>query len=200
MSSVDDKIRDRIRKLIELSKRGVGGEKENADAFLQTMLNKYGLTIDDFSDDVKIRYKIWYKGPAENKIMFGTIRKVLGIGTVHYRHAYRAKNAISVEMTKIQFAEFDYLYTIYREEYKKQSAALVDSFISVNELTGDDPDENLIEDIPSRRRKKKVTDAEIDHWRRVFEMQLGMSKVKVKKHNALLTKQGFDGDEKHYDE
>ena len=44
--------KERLKKLYALALRGVGGEKEQAQAILDKLLKKYAMTLDDLDDEV----------------------------------------------------------------------------------------------------------------------------------------------------
>lgn len=44
-SVADDKVKAKLRKLIALAERGIGGEKENASRVLQKLLDRHGLAL-----------------------------------------------------------------------------------------------------------------------------------------------------------
>ena len=50
--------KERLQKLRALALRGVGGEKETAQAILEQLLQKYTLSMDDLDENIKIEYEL----------------------------------------------------------------------------------------------------------------------------------------------
>lgn len=50
-------LMEKLQKLSELSKRGIGGEKENAELLLKKLMKKYHIT----EEDLQLKIKNWYK-------------------------------------------------------------------------------------------------------------------------------------------
>ena len=56
-------------KIKALADRGVGGEAETAAALLDRLMDKYGVTEADLSDDVKELHEFRYSKPFEDKLI-----------------------------------------------------------------------------------------------------------------------------------
>ncbi len=64
--------KERLKKLYALAMRGVGGEKETAQAILDKLLKKYAMTIDDLDEEVIQEYELEYHGKEQDRITFPT--------------------------------------------------------------------------------------------------------------------------------
>lgn len=61
--------KERLKKLYALALRGVGGEKEQAQAILDKLLKKYAMTLDDLDDEVIQEYDLEYHGKEQDRIL-----------------------------------------------------------------------------------------------------------------------------------
>ncbi len=68
--------KERLKKLYALAMRGVGGEKETAQAILDKLLKKYAMTIDDLDEEVIQEYELEYHGKEQDRILMQTVYKV----------------------------------------------------------------------------------------------------------------------------
>lgn len=64
--------KERLKKLYALALRGVGGEKEQAQAILDKLLKKYAMTLDDLDDEVIQEYDLEYHGKEQDRILMQT--------------------------------------------------------------------------------------------------------------------------------
>lgn len=69
--------KERLKKLYALALRGVGGEKEQAQAILDKLLKKYAMTLDDLDDEVIQEYDLEYHGKEQDRILMQTAYKEL---------------------------------------------------------------------------------------------------------------------------
>lgn len=73
--------KERLKKLYALALRGVGGEKEQAQAILDKLLKKYAMTLDDLDDEVIQEYDLEYHGKEQDRILMQTAYKLRTIKT-----------------------------------------------------------------------------------------------------------------------
>ena len=65
-----------LKKLLALSKQGVGGEKINAEALLNKLLKKHGLTIEDIDDEEEIKqWDVHFNTDFERKLIYQVISR-----------------------------------------------------------------------------------------------------------------------------
>ncbi len=85
--------KERLKKLYALAMRGVGGEKETAQAILDKLLKKYAMTIDDLDEEVIQEYELEYHGKEQDRILMQTVYKVTDEkDTFACRHAIAGNN------------------------------------------------------------------------------------------------------------
>lgn len=106
MQQPDEKTLTRMQKLLELAKRGVGGEAITAERFLAKMLAKHGMQMSDITDDEQQRAKVTLKWRTteDRSLLLQIIAKVTDDSgfTTWVR---RGKKVLIVELTPAEHAE-----------------------------------------------------------------------------------------------
>lgn len=134
-------IRERLKKLYALALRGVGGEKEQAEAILKKLIKKYGVSMEEIDEDVIKEFKINYSGAAERKILMQIVYKVTNetgrtYGFVYKKSGRDCRTILGVSCTEAQKIEIEFLFDFYKKLYKKELEALLLAFIHKHELFG----------------------------------------------------------------
>lgn len=114
---------DRMKKILELARRGVDGEKAPAEAMLARLLAKYDLTIDDLDGKAAARKmrRFEYSGAFERRLLTQIMARILATSEFSAYSPKRSKTVYMVELTDAEFAEADISFDVYR-------AALVEHF------------------------------------------------------------------------
>jgi hypothetical protein len=78
-----DAIRQRLAKILTLAKRGVGGEKKNAESILRRELKKHGLTIDDIDSENSLnkvsQREYRYKTVEESRLLMQCLSSIVNL-------------------------------------------------------------------------------------------------------------------------
>lgn len=131
----DDKTLSRMKKLLELAKRGVGGEATNAERFLSKMLAKHGMQLSDITNDDQQRCKVTLKWRTteDRSLILQIIAKVLDESdfTTWVR---RGKKVLIVELTPAEHAEVLMHEAALAPALATHIQRAVQSFIQVNRL------------------------------------------------------------------
>lgn len=125
------RIHEKMRKLLALAERGVGGEKETAQRMLEKMMEKYKVSFEDLEVETVSTYWWNYDNQFEKKILFQTYGKITDSSTIEY---YKGDRKCGFELTPSQYIEMDMHYTILRRDLKKHIERAVTAFIYANEL------------------------------------------------------------------
>ncbi|PPE75453.1 hypothetical protein C3942_00730 [Solimonas fluminis] len=137
----DDAIKARLRKYLELSRRGEGGERENAEKFLRRLLTENGLRLEDLDDELtaKVEARFVVNPGIEERIVTNVICCVLAVTT--FRHGIakcRGKNAGKVawlvQMTPGQRLEAELMLGALMPAFQKKLEQLATAFIATNKL------------------------------------------------------------------
>lgn len=123
-----------LRKLKALADRGVGGEQMNAEALLNRMMEKYGVTEEELSDDVRTKCEFRYGGMFGRNLMDQIIVMVCGRGTCLYKRAYSRENITVAYCTKAERLEIEAAYSFYRRTLDKGLKTYYDAFVQVEYL------------------------------------------------------------------
>lgn len=134
MSSSDDKLQSRLRKLQALAERGEGGEKENARRMLDKMLARHGLTIHDLTDERReIR---WF--PAANNYDRRLAAQIMAkVCNTDHPGIYTSKGRpkkIGVEVTPAEAVEFEIHYDVLRKAIADHFDDAFSAFVQANRL------------------------------------------------------------------
>jgi hypothetical protein len=138
----DERLRSRLKKLLALAKRGEGGEKENAQRFLETLLQRHGLTLADLDDEAapRIEASFNYRNEMERRLLMQVVFMVLNVSKVNYRHIARGRTAI-FSLTRAQVAEVQAFYDAYRPELHKTLERAFLAFAHTNRIYGAERDD-----------------------------------------------------------
>lgn len=134
--------RKRLEKLYALAKRGVGGEKVNAEVKLEAALRKLGLSLQDLFDEQQRERRTFYlKDKWERRVLIQVIAKVVG-DVPFYRTVASSKHRYA-ELTDLEYAEVSLLFDIYKKALQEEIEHTFVAFIHRNDLFGErDPDED----------------------------------------------------------
>lgn len=131
-----------LNNLNELAKRGVGGEKENAEKLLEKLLKKYNMTIEEIEQDVpKTRYIV----RSENKSNFDYEKTLIDqllykikpdavTRVFTYRKIKRNRLTTIVDLTDAEWLMFQYEFSIYKDALEKDLGLFMSAFISKNHI------------------------------------------------------------------
>lgn len=145
---------ERMKKILALARRGIGGEKTTAEAMLQKLLAKYSMTVADLENEAQPIEKREFKYATEydRRLLSQIVASVLETRSLtSWRR--RGKKIILYELTALQYAEVDVRYNAYRgalrKELDKASGRVYAAFVQANDLGvgRDDDDDSLPPDI-----------------------------------------------------
>lgn len=110
-----EEIRNRLAKIKALADRGVGGEKENAEALLARLLAKYNIQESDLLDDVVESHEFSYYGIKGRELFNQIVYAVIGEGYTIQKYTYKRNcNTRFVRCTKAQAIEIKEMFEFYR--------------------------------------------------------------------------------------
>ena len=150
---------ERLKKLQALALRGVGGEKEQAEALLAKLSKKYGVSIDELDEEVEREYRFKYSGKAEEKLLMQIVYKVTNESGRMFEYKYTAsgrtcRNTLGAMCTEAQKIEIEFLFDFYKRLYEKEVKALLGAFIQKHELFGQLKEGEKAREISDEERKK----------------------------------------------
>ena len=135
MQQPDEKTLTRMQKLLELAKRGVGGEAANAERFLTKLLAKHGMQLSDIANDDQQRSKVTLKWRTteDRSLILQIIGKVLG-ESEFTTWVHRGKKVLIVELTPSEHAEVLMHEAALAPALVAHMRRAMQAFIQVNQL------------------------------------------------------------------
>lgn len=150
---LDVKLKDKLLKLYELSKRGVDGEKTNAELMLSRMLDKHNLSLDDIDQDIPKKRYYKYTTKMSKDIISQIAFKVLGSKEVYLVSGYREVSVTVTDFEHIQILEMiDFHLSNFEEERKLFLKDFTSAYIQKHRLFRD-----LDKDEDEAKRDKPLT-------------------------------------------
>ncbi|CAM4080266.1 DUF2786 domain-containing protein [Bordetella tumbae] len=131
----NDKARQRMLKLLALARRGEGGESDNAQRFLESMLKRHGMTLADLGEDDQATE--WMKFPfrtvQDRRLLAQVASMVLRTNSLPSRE-YRGEKALWLQITKAQFLEIELHFRAFNRDLKKALELAFIAFINRNDI------------------------------------------------------------------
>jgi hypothetical protein len=169
---MNEKIKIRMKKILALATRGVGGEQINAKIRLTNLLNRYGLTIDDIQDyKERSEYTIPYKTVNE-RIIILAIYQDLRPNVESFVH--RRKNCV-LELSKSEYVEFKLKYEIYRRELEKELEITFQAFMESQNLWPESWRDKARED------NAKPTQEQLELWVKAWERSMEIDELTIRR-------------------
>lgn len=139
MDNAQPRIKQRLLKILELARRGEGGERVNAQRMLDNLLKKHGLTIDELEREIDERtfYEFTYKGEFEKRLLNQCVYAFVPKwdGRVFSKPAN--KNVCAYRLTKAEFVEVELYFSIHRESLKVHMKRMAESAFNAYVQTND---------------------------------------------------------------
>ncbi|MDO6813803.1 hypothetical protein [Tenacibaculum soleae] len=158
---MEDKLKDKLLKLYELAKRGVAGEKVNAELMLNRMLNKHGLTIEDINQEIPKDRFYKYTTKLSDKLITQILFKVVGSKEIYGVKGYREVCAKVTDYQHIQILEMiDFHLSNFDKERKQFLNDFTSAYIQKHRLFRDTTYDNDI-----KEQKPLTTEEKQALWR-----------------------------------
>lgn len=144
-----DKHKDLLKKLRELSMRGVDGERENAQKLFDRLSKKYGVSESELDDECITVHQFTFHGAFEKQLLIQIIAKVLNADPDFYNFTSnltgrKKRTILGAKCTETQCVEINFLFDFYNTLYRKELEYFLIAFIQKHRLykeTDEDDDE-----------------------------------------------------------
>lgn len=177
-----------FNKLWELTKRGIGGERENAEWFIKQFCSKRGVEFGNL--ELEERTKRTFTGIRLSGIFANIVAKVLNSWDISVWHYKKSPTTKTVLCNPMEYAEIKLMYEIYAKAWQKELKKLHIAFVHKHNLfptvdfsENEKDDLQVLSDKEVRDLKKKQ--AEQQKKRQLafeaFKMMNGLSDVEVQK-------------------
>ena len=131
----ESKIKARLLKLLALAKRGEGGERENAQRFLERELQRRGMTVEDLDDDKSkpVECEFRWRHEYERWLLIQILAMVTESDRVRYTKAAREKRLFT-KLTTAQKMEVEMFYEAYRVSLSAAIELTIAAFVMKNDI------------------------------------------------------------------
>jgi hypothetical protein len=163
MSEVSEALMRRIGKIKALAERGVDGERDAAQAMLENILTRHGLTMGDIEDKPARKWvEVSFVGAHEKKLMFQIVRKVTQArGSLSYKRIPKVRSRVYIELSPVEHVEVEFLFELMKKGLAEEFDKVLSAFIHANRLYGpsaepsddDEDDEPEPEQTPEARAR-----------------------------------------------
>lgn len=125
-----------LRKVKALADRGVGGEKEGAQAILARLMEKYGITEADIEEERRTTVFFSYSQEIERRLLNQIIYMVTGSSGHGCVGAYtnRPRKKMGADVTAAERLEIEANYEFFKEALKKELEIFLAAFAHKNRL------------------------------------------------------------------
>ena len=161
-------IIDKLRKILALRDAGHMGEASAAEAALNRLCQKYGISIDEIMDSGEKKKRVYFKGVSDShvkNILFACYFKVTNQQRVSYYEAGRG--CIAFELTPWQEVELKELFNCMQKAYKKAVKQTIEDFNEAFIITN-----HLYSDAASEPSDKPLSPEEMARIRRIFNISM----------------------------
>lgn len=164
----NDNILLLAKKLKELAERGIGGEKENAEKKLSSLMQKYGITPEMLEENL-MRERSFEIGKFPN-FDHQIITSVIGRNRSVYKskRKIKGKHYLYVELTDIEFIEISEKIAFYSAKYEQDLDLFYTAFIQRNRLFVKKDDSESPKNEPKLTNEEKIKRA------KTFNMMMAM--------------------------
>lgn len=169
-AAAGDSVIERLKKLLALAERGVGGEAVNARELLDAAMQRHGISMDRLCDDVKRECSWPYKAAWERDLLVQVIFCVCGAEAAVFR--VRFSQEVCVRCTVEQRIEIDVLWHAHRKRFAEEQKIFFDAYIHAQRLFARDD---------KRRMDRKLSAEEENRLDRMARMMMGIDPLIVSK-------------------
>lgn len=169
-------ISDTMKHLLELSKKGVGGEKENANKLLHKLMKKYNISEDDLEKEELHKHDVRFKTRWQEQLIHQIVYMINPERNIYRYNGTKAKIAI-LELTDAEWIEYQYLYSIYKKSFEDELELFTSAFIQRNNIFPKEVPEHI------KEQQEKESEKKMDYYKmlKVSQMAQGIDYTNVRK-------------------
>lgn len=169
-------ISDTMRHLLELSKKGVGGEKENANKLLHKLMKKYNISEDDLEKEELHKHDVRFKTRWQEQLIHQIVYMINPERDI-YKYTNRKVKIAILELTDAEWIEHQYLYSIYKKSFEEELELFTSAFIQKNNI--------FPKEVPDRikEQQEKESKQEMNYYKmlKIGLMAQGIDYTNVRK-------------------
>ena len=168
---MEEKQKERLKKLYALALRGVGGEKEQAAAILEKLVKKYGVSMEDLDEEIVKEHEFSFHGEKEERLLRQIAYKVTDDrhrfkNLVYTQSGRKCRTLCRIECTDAQKLEIEFLFDFYKKLWEREIEVMFKAYIHKHSLFG-----NL-------KPGEKGSEISNEEWRKIQAMIQGLSEEK----------------------
>lgn len=133
---VDEKIINRLKKVLALARNGVGGEKENAERQLEALMRKHNLKLSDIDDESEEKFKLELQSANqyERALFRQIISVVLDTYNPDFYHYKGSRSKFHVYVTKSQRVQIQFMCEILKKALIENLDIAYSAFVMKQQL------------------------------------------------------------------
>jgi len=134
-------IKATLRKIKALADQGEGGEKTAAQAKLNELMDKYGITMEELIVEDTDWHSFVCETKTEQELLVQIICEVRQVNSVAWRGRKRNNKRYDSMMTAAEAKEIGWMYKHYRKELRLEQKRLFSAFVQRHSLFGPSTDD-----------------------------------------------------------
>ena len=154
---MEDRLKSKLLKLYELAKKGVDGEKINAELLLNKMLQKHNLTIENIIQEKPKERGYKYTTSLNKTLLVQIIFNVTKRSEIYGVRKSREVFSSVTDYEHIQILELlDFHLDNFNLEKKQLLNDFINAYVQKHKLYRDLPDSELKEDKPLTKEEEQA--------------------------------------------
>lgn len=166
-------ITNTMKHLLELSKRGVDGEKQNAEKLLKKLMKKYNISEEDLTKEELKKHDIRFKNKWQ-EVLISQVLYMINPNRNVYKYTNRKAKISIIEVTDAEFIEWKYTYDVYCKAFEEELEIFTMAFIQKNNIFPKEVPEN-------KKDTKKPTGDEYFKLLKAAAMAQGIDHTTIRK-------------------
>ena len=124
------KLESKLKKLLALAERGMGGEKDNANRMLSKILTKNGLSVSDLLGEERCTCWLRYKGKLEKRLLLQIVVSVTNDPEINVWENKKKRECIGPDLTSAEKVEVELLFRVYRKTLNEEIDVMFAAFVN----------------------------------------------------------------------
>lgn len=154
---METKLKDKLLKLYELAKRGVAGEKVNAEFMLNKLLEKHNLTLDDINQELPKDRFYPYTNLLKRKLIMQIISKVINSSEIYSVRNFKEICAKVTDFQHIQILELiDFHFYNFEKERKQFLKDFSSAYVQKHRLFQEPKEDDYLDRKPLTLEEKQA--------------------------------------------
>lgn len=135
MTAERERLLQKIKRVQALAERGVGGEKESAAVMLDRLMEQYGISEAEISEDRREMAWFRFKTDLERRLLLQVMFAVMGGAEIYDRtngHSNRKHKVVGCECTAAERLEIELSNEFYQRAMNEELERFIHAFVCKN--------------------------------------------------------------------